>query len=275
MLERITLQLPGSSPEFHGQLLNLLSPLGETSPCRLDFKASDPAFLPPISMEFNSPDRHVSAKFSKSGKDACIRIENITGREKKNPLPYRHLAIADARGRISAAGWSLRCADHVGFNLPWFGPGLHPRIQELRAGLAGACLYHTYPGGEPWDFILPGTAEEIAGFRTVDYSTVRRPKFELVSFDGASTPLIQIDLHVNARFEDYSRLFPEALADREMNNIWIYLDAPYSVDVCLVINEESPGDWSGHFRGCRQPAGGLRSGGGGRFTWKGTPDAVG
>jgi hypothetical protein len=251
VLERITLRLPGTGPDFHGPLLNLLSPLGSSAPCRLEFTPSDSAFFPRISMEFDSPERNASAKFFHSGKDTCVRIENITGREKKNPVPYRHLAVEEASGRISAAGWRIRCVDHVGFNLPWFGADLHPRIRELRAELADTCLYHTYPGGEPWDFILPGTAAEISGSRAVDYSSLRRPKFELVSFDGASTPLIQIDLHLDARFEEFCRLFPKALADRGLNNIWIYLENPYSVDVCLVLNGESPGDWSGFFRGCR------------------------
>jgi hypothetical protein len=251
MLERISLQLPESHPEFHLPLLGLLSPLGKSARRRLDFEASDPAFLPLLSLDFASSDPTSEVIFSRPGRTTRVPIENITGRKKKNPLPYRHLAVAETSRRISAAGWSIRCVDHVGFNLPWFGPDLHPRIRELRAELAGSCLYHTYPGGEPWDFILPGTADEIAGSEPVDYSIRRRPKFELVSFDGASTPLIQIDLHLNARFDDFSRLFPEALADLGMNNIWIYLENPYSIDVCLVINGESPGDWCGHFRGCR------------------------
>jgi hypothetical protein len=85
----------------------------------------------------------------------------------------------------------------------------------------------------------------------VDYTKVRRPKFELVSFNKASTPLIQLDVGVNASYERFAPLFPESLNEPEYRNIWIYLRNPYTVDVCLVINEFGAGDWSDYFKGCR------------------------
>ena len=141
--------------------------------------------------------------------------------------------------------------DHLGVNLPWFEPGLHPRILQLRETVKARCLYHRYPTGEPWDFILPGTPEEIAGSQPIDYAKIRRPKFELVSFDGASTPLIQIDLGSDRRYEEFKTMFPEALADETFRNIWIYLINPHAVDICLVMNEYSEKDWSGFFKECR------------------------
>lgn len=250
-LERITLQFPGTHPEFHGRLLAFLSTAGKTGAESLEFAGSNPGFLPRLTLDFQTAATEVSAAFHLSGADLTVNIENTTGFEKKNPLPYRHLSIGEAARRIAAAGWKIPSTDHLGFNLPWFGPGVHPRILELRKWLAPACLYHHYPSGEPWDFILPGDPEEIAGRRSIDYSATRRPKFELVSFDGASTPLVQIDISADARFEDFTRLFPEALADPAFRNIWIYLENPYSIDVCLVINENYKGDWCGMFQGCR------------------------
>jgi hypothetical protein len=251
MLERITLQFPGTHPEFHSRLLSLLAALGKTTPRHLELAVAHEKYFPRLSIGFRSTDAIASAAFLLDGADLTVAIENTTGAEKKNPLPYRHISIEEAARRIASAGWKIIRADHIGFNLPWFGPGVHPRIGDLRKHLAGACLYHTYPSGEPWDFILPGDPEEIARRESVDYTKMRRPKFELVSFDGASTPLVQIDISADARFEDFTRLFPEALADPAFRNIWIYLENPYSIDVCLVINENYKGDWCGMFQGCR------------------------
>ncbi|MBN1440052.1 MAG: hypothetical protein JW929_11640 [Anaerolineales bacterium] len=251
MLERICLQLPERHPDFHGRLLNFLAPLGKSAERRLDLPASDTSFFPLLSIEFTAPAETVRAVFSLSGVRRSVPIENITGAEKKNPRPYRHISVEGVSQRLSERGWKILQADHIGFNLPWFGPDLHPGIRELREALRGECLYHRYPSGAPWDFILPGNPEETAGCAPIDYSILRRPKFELVSFDVASIPLLQIDLCLNAPFGDFRRLFPEALSDSAFSNIWLYLKKPYGVDICLVINEEFSGDWSRVFKGCR------------------------
>jgi hypothetical protein len=254
LLERLTFQFPGTHPEFHAPFLGLLAPLGEADGRSLDLPASDAVFFPRLSIAFKSADSKVAADFLLSGGGITVNIENITGAQKENPLPYRPLAIDEVPRRLAAAGRTIAGIDHIGFNLPWFGPGLHPRIRELREKLAAACLYHEYPSGEPWDFILPGTAAEIAERESIDYSKTRRPKFELVSFGEASTPLIQIDLGVDARLPEIRRLFPEALVAAELRQMWIYLANPYPVDVCLVLNEQWEGDWSPFFAGHRLPA---------------------
>jgi hypothetical protein len=254
LLERISLCFPAAHPQFHERLLGLLAAFGRSESGRLNLAISDAAFLPALSIDFRSAAPAVTAEFALSGGGIAVPIENVTGAEKRNPLPYRKLYIQETSRRLAAAGWKITGIDHIGFNLPWFGTGLHPRIRELREKLAAACLYHEYPSGEPWDFILPGTASEIAERESIDYSKTRRPKFELVSFGGASMPLVQIDLGVGARMEEISDLFPEALVPRELRQIWIYLEAPYPVDICLVLNEPWEGDWSGFFTGHRLPA---------------------
>jgi hypothetical protein len=259
-LERITLQLPVTHPEFHRPFLSLLAPLGSVAADSLTLTVSDEKYFPRLSIAFRAANESASAEFHLPGAEQSVNIENITGAEKKNPLPYRHLSIDEAARRITTAGWKILSSDHLGINLPWFGPGVHPRIMELRKSLATACLYHQYPSGEPWDFILPGDKQEIASLKSIDYSATRRPKFELVSFDIASTPLIQINLSLDERFENFTRLFPEALADPTFRNIWIYLENPYRIDICLVLNacpgvdlagENSAGDWCRYFEGCR------------------------
>jgi hypothetical protein len=112
-------------------------------------------------------------------------------------------------------------------------------------------LYHRFPSGEPWDFIIPGNRDEIALQEAVDYTMVRRPKLEIVSFDKASTPLLQFDIQMNTSYEILQGLFPEALDDPLVRNLWIYLGNPYGLDICLVANEFSEQDWSDYFAGSR------------------------
>lgn len=121
--------------------------------------------------------------------------------------------------------------------MPWFSGGIHPRIEELRRALAPRCLYHTFPSGEPWDFILPGTPAEIGG-GAVDYGLVRRPKFEVVSFDRCSRPILQIDIGCDRSLTELQAVFPEALVDHAIGNAWIYVDGPLGLDLCLVMGPQ-------------------------------------
>jgi hypothetical protein len=251
-LEKITINLPGAPAGFNRRLVSLLETFGARSSNGLDLTKSDQRFYPQLAIDFQSPRSAVSVDFLLSNGEAVpIVVENTTGVEKKSPHAYAHLEIDSVAERLAAAELEISGVDHLGVNLPWFATGLHPRILQLRETIKRECLYHCYPTGEPWDFILPGTLDEIAGRQTVDYGKVRRPKFELVSFGKASTPLIQIDLGVNGRYEEFKTLFPEALADDAFRNIWIYLKNPYAIDICLVINEYSEGDWSEFFKGRR------------------------
>jgi hypothetical protein len=255
LLERIFLHFPGSYPGFHRPLLSLLDPIGTRGSGGLDVTGSDGGFLPRVSIDFRSPLPGVSAEFRLStGESVSTAVENTTAAEKQHPLSPSPVTLEQTVRRLAGGGWRITGADHIGFNLPWFEAGIHPRIRTLRERLSAACLYHEYPSGEPWDFILPGDEDEIAGRNAVDYSLVRRPKFELVSFGGCSTPLIQFEVGCDGRYEDTASLFPEALHNPEFRNIWIYLDSPYPADVCLVLNESREGDWSDLFAGHRLPA---------------------
>lgn len=251
-LEKITVNLPGDQAGFNHRLVSLLAKLGETSSHHLELAQSNQNQYPRIAVDFQSSRPAPCVEFLVSGGDVVpLNVDNTTGEEKKSPRVYGYVEIDTVARRLTAAGIDLIGVDHVGANLPWFAAGIHPRILQLRESIRNCCLYHRYPSGEPWDFILPGTIDEIAGRRAADYKAIRRPKFELVSFEKSSTPLIQIDLGVNAGYEDFTALFPEALADPVFRNIWIYLKNPHAVDVCLVLNEFSERDWSGFFVGQR------------------------
>jgi len=251
-LETITVRFPGTDAGFTGGLASLIGVLGKQEDQVLELARSGPSFYPQVLVDLQSGRPGILTDFRLSnGETISVQVENSTGLSKANRHAYRPLSVETVKHRLMASGVKLIGVDHAGFNLPWFSSGLHPRIVQLREALSARCLYHRYPTGEPWDFILPGDLDEIADRKAVDYGSVRRPKFEIVSFDGASTPLIQLDLGVNAGYERFSRLFPESLNDPEFRNVWVYLETPYPVDVCLVINEFAEEDWSSYFKGCR------------------------
>jgi len=251
-LEKITISIPGTDTGLAYRLVSLLEKLGERKSHGLEFAGSDRSYYPRLAIDFPSARSAVRADFLLSSGDVVpLAVENTTGGERKSPHSYQRVEMETIARRFAVAGMKIIEIDHLGLNLPWFEPGIHPHILRLRETMKTRCLFHRYPTGEPWDFILPGTPDEIASPQAVDYGRVRRPKFELVSFDQASKPLIQIDLGVNAKYETYAGLFPEALSDPAFRNLWIYLENPHPVDICLVVNENSEGDWSGFFNGCR------------------------
>jgi hypothetical protein len=238
--------------EFTDQLALLLDVLGRSEDHVLELTRSDQSFFPKIRVDFQSEGSGFLADFTHSnGEITSVKIENSTGLNKHSPHSYKPISVSTVSQRFLASGVKLVGIDHVGFNLPWFSPGLHPDILKLRELLSSRCLYHKFPTGEPWDFIIPGDAHEIVRRETVDYVRIRKPKFEVVSFDKASTPIIQFDIAVNDKYETLVQLFPESLLDTELRNIWVYLENPFSIDVCLVINEFTDGDWSSFFKDCR------------------------
>jgi hypothetical protein len=252
LLEVITLSFPLIADSFSEQFLTLLSPQGRRDADQLEISCSGVKFLPRIKLSFSGEGDDVQAHFFLAHeKMLCLSITNTTGIYKLHPKPYQHLKLETINHRLVTAGIRLTEIDHVGANLPWFGKRIHPQISNLRERLSSSCLYHHYPSGELWDFILPGDAAEISRQNAIDYNMVRRPKFELVSFELASTPLVQIDILSTGNFKSLSALFPEALADPEFKTIWLYTQNPYGIDICLVLNEPSRQDWSKFFSGCR------------------------
>ena len=213
-LESITVKFPAANIEFTHPLVSLIDVLGQKGNRALELTGSDPGFYPKICLDFQSGHPDVLTDFAFSdGETISIKIENSTGMSKQSPHSYSPLSVETVKQRLMTSAMRVVGIDHVGFNLPWFFSGLHPSILQLREELSSRCLYHRFPTGEPWDFIIPGDHDEIADRMAVDYTKVRRPKFELVSFDKTSTPLIQLDISVNASYERFAPLFPESLND--------------------------------------------------------------
>jgi hypothetical protein len=251
-LESITVRFPDTDAKFANDFALLTDMLGwgEDRIARLTRSSQD--FYPRLLVDPSSGCADTLGDFRLSnGETISVKVENLTGLSRPSLHSYQPLSIETVDRRLVNSGLKLVGVDHIGFNLPWFSPGLHPTLVQLREILSPRCLYHRYPTGEPWDFIIPGDVDEITGGKPVDYAQVRRPKFELVSFDGASTPLIQFDIGAKADYDTFAALFPESLHDPEFRNIWVYLETRYTIDVCLVINEFTEQDWSGLFRGCR------------------------
>ena len=242
VLNIIDIVLPDIDDRFFDQLTAFLGVFGVTEGKSICFNTSNPQYLPKLGLS-SGPVDTPEVVFDKKR----VKIRNTTGIEKDNPYNYTPLSLDEVIKRLRV--YPLSLLDHICFNLPYF-DGVHPDILGLREELKGSCLYHLFPSGEPWDFVIPGTKEEIEGTK-VDYSVVRKPKFEIVSFSNCSKPLIQIDFSVKASYSDIVSLFPEGLHDDNLHNAWVYVKNPYGIDICLVVNEPTEGDWSDYFKGSR------------------------
>lgn len=212
---------------------------------------SNQDFLPKTSFVFEGSEHpFVLFLFDDSG-STKVEMTNTTGATKQSPYRSAHILLEGFIERIRP--FRLQGLDHTGFNLPSF-EGVHPKILELRQQLKETCLYHMFPKhveDAPWDFILPGTQEEIQGSQKTDYRHVRKPKREIVSFENSSTSLLQIDIQVQGHYEDLVKVFPEALHVPERRNRWMYLQNDFGIDVCFVLNEASENDWSSQLRNDR------------------------
>lgn len=187
--------------------------------------STDVEYIPQISVGFadvNVP----KIIFKGEGINLSEDIVNQTGQQRESPHSYMPISISQIRNRIEAEG-GVEAIDHLGVNFPWFN-GLSPHIARLRQKLPRHCAYYRFPTGEEWDFILPATEREITQ-DDIDLTKERRPKFELVSFEKSSRPIIQIDCITTIYHEKLKQLFPEGLADDELKNIWVYLENPTSL----------------------------------------------
>lgn len=252
LLRRIELRLPDADPALTEGLLSFLAPFGRRMQHSLSFTPTDPDFLPIIDLSLDSAATASVTFLTDLGREV-IEIINGTGQELASPHAYEPITVADFTSRMAPLG--LAELDHVGFDLPWF-EGAHPQILALRALLPNTCAYHRAFTGETWDLILPSTEAELAPTKfdhrpELDYGRTRRPKFEIVSLDKASTPILQFDFSVHAPYRRVAETFPEAIADPGLKNVWVYLDNGLGIDVCMVVNEQRTGDWSQLFVGQR------------------------
>ncbi|OFW62653.1 MAG: hypothetical protein A2Z35_02015 [Actinobacteria bacterium RBG_19FT_COMBO_36_27] len=236
---------------FMNKLFELFKNITEVANSKIYLKRTNNQFFPKITLDNSSPENGVSVNFTSDNNSKEIQIINVTSSEKLSNELYSYISIDELINRFNKNNISIKMMDHIGFNLPWFSNGIHPKIKLLRKELSEYCLYHKFPSGEPWDFILPGLKEEIKKSKAINYDLIRKPKLEIVSFDKCSKPIIQFDVTCTFSKDKFKDIFPEGIYDSNLGNIWIYLDNPFEIDFCLVLNEETNGDWSNYFKGNR------------------------
>jgi hypothetical protein len=56
---------------------------------------------------------------------------------------------------------------------------------------------------------------------------------------------------IGQRASQRSSWFPEGLYDRNLQNIWVYVENPYDLDLCFVLNEDYEGDLGEYFEHSR------------------------
>lgn len=248
LLNKITIQFPDIDPELKQQILNHFHTFGLLSNDSLYFKTTQKDFYPLIQIEFKNLQIPI-AEFVFNDEDV-IRVEllNKTGLEKKSPHRYTPISMAEYMERMRDV--TVTNLDHAGFDLPWF-EGVHPEILDLREKLKKSCLYYLFPTGEAWDFILPGTQAEIETIGDPSFEISRKPKFEIVSIDKVSVPIVQFELEAKLSYSEIVQRFPEGIAVPEVKNVWVYIKNSYGIDICFVLNEAKEGDWSGFFKGKR------------------------
>ena len=253
ILKDIILRFDNNNYDFINKLMDIFSNVTVHYENSILFKKSNNEYLPNISIEnFSKGLETTTATFLFDDKTRLqTTIKNKTGLNKFRPNEYIPIEIDDFKSRLDKFGITITKIDHIGFNLPWFKNHIHPEIIDLRKALSLKSFYHTYPTGEPWDFILPATTDEIIGNQKANYKKIRKPKFEIVSFNKSSIPIIQFDVCCSIKKESLKTYFPEGIYDEHLHNSWIYLKNPTQIDICLVIGEDYEGDWSNYFENYR------------------------
>lgn len=237
LLKQVTICLPKKDQDFEAKFLNFLAKFGTKRGNSINFELSDSDYLPETAFKFGDCQT-AQARFLGST-EFKIDITNTTGREKKSPLAYTPIEFDDFLERAKTLNFEF--LDHIGFDIFW-PRDAHPEIAKAREVLSKESLYYLNQHGENWDFIIPAKEEETKT-KDLDYKAIRRPKFELVTLNYTSTPIIQFDMSIKENFEQIKELFPEGLRDDYLKNIWVYIDNPYGLDICAVIGHRGKADW--------------------------------
>lgn len=243
-LTKITINIPNTVPAFQQSFLDFFSELGQATDTGIKFYMSNENYFPETVVTFSSETKVPTCEFLIGKSRRIIELTNKTGYVKSSVHTYSYIEIEEFMLRM--ANIKPTNLDHAGIDLPWF-DGIHPEILNLRQVLKKKSLYYLFPSGEPWDFILPGTSEEISNPKDSNLNIVRRPKFEIVSLDKASTPIIQFEFHVKAPYQKLLDMFPEGIGVADIKCIWVYLKNEFGVDICMVVNEDLGNDWCDYF----------------------------
>jgi len=165
-LEKIRIRLPNTNFKFMEDFLELMNVLGNIESRVFRLPSSCHAFFPRVELGFQPQRTSILTDFILSdGESLSVAVENSTRLEKPSPFSYQPLSVESVTRRLTSSDIRLVGIDHVGINLPWFASNVHTQIFQLRKKLSLYCLYHRFPTGEPWDFIIPETRTKLPGAR--------------------------------------------------------------------------------------------------------------
>ncbi|MCA9383579.1 hypothetical protein KC909_04380 [Candidatus Dojkabacteria bacterium] len=245
----IEIKLPENTFLNNNLFIDLFSAFSINS-TSVTFPVNDSSYNPYTLIDFSSNIEIPEVHFMSDDKlISKIEIRNTTGKQWDSYEKYTAIELADLRNRISSEQIKIVKCDHLGVNIPWI-EGINPAISSLVDTLSNLTLIHHFPKESNWFFVIPGTESELNHSSDINYKIDRTPKFEIVNFLKTSKPLIQIDVAVNTDYLTFKRLFPEAIFDDKLRNIWIYLKSNLDIDICLVFNEVGNG-WTEFFIGER------------------------
>jgi hypothetical protein len=217
---------------------------------KIEFITTPCGYFPQISLVFSENVVKPQVNFyHDTTRFLSVNLQNETGKIWKSRYKYKHITIEELKSRLHKHEISFLYYDHLGINIPSLGKQ-NFQLDKINKLLSRISLLHSFPGNNDWEFIIPGTESEILSKIPIDYNIERKPKFELVNFTTCSTPLIQIELATNAKYEMIKELFPEAIHVEEVKNSWVYLENSTDIDICLVFNEVSEG-WTSFFADSR------------------------
>jgi hypothetical protein len=248
ILSSIKISLPRNTFEDIKSFIELFENTTRTRDA-IEFPNKPVDYSPKVELEFAIEISKPQVVFhSEESELLKIILQNETGEQWDSPYLYKHISLTELIVRLKTHDISFQYYDHLGIDLPWL-EGEHPQLTKAYKTLSPVSLIHSFPGNSDWVFLIPGTKAEIFKEVEVDYNLDRKPKFEFVNFKYCSTPILQIDLATNAKYETVKEIFPEAIHDDELRNAWVYLENNSGIDICLVLNESGGNGWTKTFAG--------------------------
>lgn len=249
LLKKIEINIPHNTFRDMNLFLDLFRNVSKRSGDNLlIMDKSDASFLPELRIKSENDINNPNIKFI-SEDDS----HSLTLTEYKNswdsPNEYLHIDLGEIISRFKSNSIEIIACDHLGINIP-VKEGYSREFINLSDYLKSKTALHNFPDNDNWKFIIPANSSEINLSNNLDYEIDRYPKFEIVNFHKCSTPIIQIDVATNSRFETLKEIFPEAIHSSSLKNLWVYLENNSGSDICLVLGEKGNG-WTNFFKNQR------------------------
>lgn len=131
--------------------------------------------------------------------DVPLRCDGTRARDWLRATPVNMCEV------LGALEGHILWIDHTGLNAPaaHFGGAWEMFVRSL----GDSSLLYSYPTGEPWFFVLPGTRQEHDAGITI-FPPDRTPRFELVEMSPGASLAIQIDIQADLTRANLEEMFP-------------------------------------------------------------------